>query len=133
MKQKSDPKIKRLLRLAKAASKKAYAPYSKYRVGAALLTAKGDMFTGANVENASSGLTICAERAAVVGAVAAGQRKFTAIAIYSPDEKNMLYPCGSCLQVLAEFAEDMVIYSTSANEQIQRTALKELLPRAFKC
>jgi cytidine deaminase len=121
-----------LIAQAKLAAEKAYAPYSKFRVGAALLAASGEVFCGANVENASYGLTICAERAAVACGVSAGARKFTALALFSPDADQPLYPCGACLQVLAEFAEEMKIYTQDGSGKILRTTLKVLLPKAFR-
>jgi cytidine deaminase len=120
-----------LLRLAEEASKNAYAPYSKFSVGAALLTDKGETFTGVNVENVSSGLTVCAERNAIACAVAAGARRFKAIAIFSPSAKKPLYPCGACLQVLAEFASDLNIHLKGPAGRPLRTTLKKLLPHAF--
>lgn len=120
-----------LLQCAKEAAKNAYAPHSKFPVGAALLAETGEVYLGANVENASLGLTICAERAAVAAAVTLGARKFTAIAIFSPKAKTPLYPCGACLQVLAEFAADLDIFTTSAEGKTLRATLKKLLPKAF--
>src|SRR5262245_4652351 len=92
---------RQLIAKARAARRSAYAPYSKFRVGAALLSASGKLFTGCNVENASYGLTICAERNAVFAAVAAGERRFKVIAI-AARVSGTLRPCGACLQVLAE-------------------------------
>ncbi len=116
---------------AREAARMAYAPYSKFHVGAAVATEAGEIFAGVNVENASSGLTLCAERVAVASAVAAGKRKLQALAIYSPQAKEPLFPCGMCLQTLAEFAEDMEIHCGGANGKWRRTTLKALLPRAF--
>lgn len=109
----------------------AYATYSQYPVGAAVLADTGEIFVGCNVENASFGLTICAERAAVFQAVAAGHRKFQAIAVVTPGGKA---PCGACLQVLAEFAQDMPITLVDANHQdrIVQVQLAELLPGRFE-
>jgi cytidine deaminase len=122
----------KLLAQAKAAAAQAYAPYSKFRVGAALLAESGEVFCGANVENASYGLTLCAERSAAVCGVSAGVRKFTALALFSPDADAPLYPCGACLQVLAEFADDLIIYSAGKNANIISTSLQALLPQAFR-
>jgi len=124
--------IEMLLGRAREASRKAYAPYSKFPVGAAILTGKGEVFVGANVENSSSGLTVCAERNAAACAVIAGARNFKAIAIFSPRAKAPLYPCGACLQVLSEFAQEMDIYSDGANEKPFHTTLRKLLPKAFR-
>src|SRR5689334_19967594 len=97
-----------LLRVAHAAAVLAYSPYSNVRVGAALLADDGEVYAGCNVENASYGLTICAERSAVLRAVASGRRRFKAIAI-ATDRPQALMPCGACRQVLAEFAPDLLV------------------------
>lgn len=118
-----------LIKLAKAASEKAYAPYSKFKVGAALLTKSGKIYLGCNVESASFSLTICAERNAVFQAIADGEREFTAIAVYV-DSEMLFPPCGACRQVLAEFAEDMIIIISNRIETTQ-TTLATLLPGKF--
>ncbi|MFP4378436.1 MAG: cytidine deaminase [Spirochaetales bacterium] len=92
-----------LVREAKAASAHSYAPYSQFRVGAALLAADGTVFRGVNVENRSYGLGICAERSAITAAVSAGKQEFAAIAVFSPDAAYPISPCGACRQVLSEF------------------------------
>lgn len=120
-----------LIECAIAAAMQAYAPYSEFCVGAALETESGEVFAGVNVENVSLGLTICAERAAVATAVAAGKRCFRAIAIVSPQAKRPLLPCGACLQVLSEFVDDLVIYTRNLDGAIEETHLKALLPQAF--
>jgi cytidine deaminase len=123
--------FRKLIAAAKAAQRRAHAPYSKFRVGAALLTKSGKIFTGVNVENASYGLTICAERVAVTKAVSEGHRKFAAIAVVAPSAA--LSPCGACRQVLAEFGEMVVICTDSRNPRRFRLyLLSELLPHAFK-
>lgn len=118
-----------LLEQARAAREKAYAPYSKFAVGAALLTSTGRVFTGCNVENLSYGLTICAERNAVFAAVAAGERRFTKIAIVS-DSKTPVSPCGACRQVLAEFGLELEVCSANLQGKRFGARLDELLPRA---
>ena len=120
-----------LLRAALAASQRAYAPYSEFKVGAALLVQSGEVFSGCNVENASSGLTMCAERVAVCAAVAAGHQVFTAMAVASP---GAAAPCGACRQVLAEFAEFLPIVEVDSvtGEVAQIADLAELLPHRFR-
>jgi cytidine deaminase len=127
----SSLKFRKLLAAAKAAQRNAHAPYSKFRVGAALLTKSGKVYTGVNVENASYGLTNCAERVAVGKAVSEGHRKFQAIAVVAPSAA--LSPCGACRQVLAEFGECVVICADSRNTRRLRIhLLSELLPHTFK-
>ena len=108
---------------ARKAADFAYAPYSKFRVGAALLAADGTVITGCNVENRSFGLTICAERNAVVKAVGSGHRSFTALAISTPDSKSPVGPCGACRQVLSEFMEPSspVLFAGSGKEKVETT------------
>lgn len=120
----------RLLNAARAAREQAYAPYSNFAVGAALLGKSGNIFTGCNVENVSLGLTICAERSAVTAAVQAGERGFVAIAIAAASAAAIV-PCGACRQVLAEFNDSMVIYSEGANQYRMEWALSFLLPSPF--
>lgn len=108
---------------------KAYAPYSRFKVGAAILTKKGNIYCGCNVENVSYGLTICAERVAACKAVAAGEKEFSALALVGDLEKAT-FPCGACLQFLAEFNHEMAIYIYS-NKDLLECNLKELLPAAF--
>lgn len=124
-------KFRKLLATAKAAQRNAHAPYSKFRVGAALLTKSGKVYTGVNVENASYGLTNCAERVAVGKAVSEGHREFQAIAVVAPS--TALSPCGACRQVLAEFGECVVICADSRNtRRVRIHLLSELLPHSFK-
>ena len=120
--------IKRLVAHALKARDRAYAPYSQYHVGAALLTVADTIVTGCNVENASYGLTVCAERGAIMSAVAAGHRQFKAIAVAT---KNGGSPCGACRQVLAEFGLDMVVIICDSEGKHRVTTLRELLPDAF--
>lgn len=108
----------------------AYAPYSHFKVGAALLTEKGSVYTGCNVENASYGATICAERTAVVKAVSEGEMVFTAIAVVY-DETAYAVPCGICLQVLAEFNQEMIVIMANTAGEYECDTLRELLPRSF--
>lgn len=110
--------------------KRAYAKYSNFFVGAALLTNDGHMFAGCNVENISYGLTNCAERTAIFSAVAAGYREFSAVAIAT---SGGVPPCGACRQVLAEFNPDMLVVMVDVNRpnQVQRHRLSELLPSCF--
>ena len=119
----------RLVEAARAAQEHAHCPYSRYRVGAALETGDGRVFVGSNVENASYGLTICAERAAVVSAVSAGARNFRRIVIAS-DSEPPAPPCGACRQVLAEFGSELEVESVGPL-QTRRWTLRELLPDAF--
>lgn len=123
------PHDEELLRRAREALKNAYAPYSRYRVGACILAADGRMFCGCNVENASYGLTICAERGAVMAAVASGAREFTRIAIVS--EGSLPWPCGACRQVLREFAPDIEVLVQDSEGNTHRATLSELLPMSF--
>ncbi len=120
--------IDALIEQAKQAREGAYAPYSHFAVGAALLTRSGRVFTGANVENASYGLTVCAERVAVFKAVTAGEREFLAIAIAS---SNGASPCGACRQVLAEFGLDILVISVDMDDRVRQWRLEELLPASF--
>lgn len=123
-----DPKA--LMELAESARELAYAPYSDYAVGAALLTETGEVFLGCNVENASYGLTICAERVAVFKAVSEGHYRFGSLAVASSSQRGT-GPCGACRQVLREFSEDLTIYLRDSELGIVEVDLDELLPRAF--
>ena len=119
-----------LLSAAVGVAKKAYAPYSKFRVGAALLGKNDIIYRGANVENASYGLTNCAERSAIFNAISDGERQFDLIAIASP---GGVAPCGACRQVLHEFAPDIqiLLIDTSGEKQVAELSLDMLLPNAF--
>lgn len=119
-----------LIEQAQQARQRAYAPYSNYRVGAALLTSTGDVFSGANVENAAYPTSICAERVAIFKAVSEGQRQFQAIAVVT---ENGGSPCGSCRQVLAEFGlETLVLIADAQGRVVQEMTVAELLPGAFR-
>lgn len=107
---------------------KAYAPYSKYKVGAALLTNDGKIFTGCNVENAAYGEAICAERTAVVKAVSEGHQNFVGIAVAT---ENGASPCGSCRQVMNEFGSNLHVILVDGKNQTVEFALKDLLPNSF--
>ena len=125
--------LARLVTAARGARERAYAPYSKYRVGAAILTKSGAMFTGTNVENASYGATICAERSAIAQMVAAGERDPVACAVATGGARAGS-PCGICRQVLREFARDMTIVLVAEHEgrlSRRETTLAKLLPDAF--
>lgn len=113
---------------ATGARRHAYAPYSKFKVGVALLTRSGKIFVGCNVENVSFGLTICAERAALANAISQGGRDFEAIAIVV-DSQDPAMPCGACRQVLAEFNPNMIVIVSTVAGDAQQYQLSELLPR----
>lgn len=126
----SDQQYKQLIEAAKLAQQRAYAPYSNFPVGAAVLTDSHEIFMGCNVENASYGLTICAERVALTSAVAAGHRNFTALAIVT---NGIHTPCGACRQFMSEFNADLLVILNDANDESQREeiSLSQLLPRSF--
>lgn len=118
-----------LINAAKEARQWAYAPYSKYAVGAALLSKSGRVYEGVNVENAVFPMTICAERVAVFKAISEGEREFVAIAVVT---KNGGSPCGACRQVLAEFGMDtLVLIADETGRLVREATIKELLPGAF--
>ncbi len=126
----SSAQLKKLKLAAKAAAGRAYAPYSKFRVGAAVLTGTGKVFTGCNVENASYGLSNCAERTAIFSAVAAGERKLSCVVVYTPT-KNATAPCGACRQVIHEFGSKIRVVSFCAGRDQMDGSIRSLLPAAF--
>ncbi len=120
-----------LKKAARAASEQAYAPYSHFPVGVAVQAGSGKVYQGCNVENASYGGTVCAERNAIAAAVVAGERQFVAIAVYTPQEQ-LTPPCGFCRQVMAEFfTPDSPVISCNHLGQQQLWTLEQLLPHAF--
>lgn len=125
-----DAELQGLMQAAIAVRDNAYAPYSGFRVGAALLTNDGRVFTGVNVENASFPVTICAERGALMTAVAAGAQHFRAVAVVT-DARYPAAPCGLCRQMLAEFGLDMKVLIVGRDGPDALVTLNELLPRAF--
>lgn len=124
--------IEELTKKATDMLEKAYVPYSHFPVGAALLTKEGEVYTGCNIENASFGLTNCAERTAMFKAVSEGKKDFDYLVV-TGDTEDPISPCGACRQVLAEFCEaDMPVLLTNKNGDIQETTVAGLLPGAFK-
>ncbi|MGE6488393.1 cytidine deaminase [Paenisporosarcina sp. NPDC076898] len=116
---------------SKIARENAYVPYSKFKVGAALLTKEGKIFHGCNIENASFGMTNCAERTAIFKAVSEGIRDFASLAVVA-DTEGPVSPCGACRQVIAEFCEpNMPVYLINLKGDLQETTVAELLPGAF--
>ncbi|MBE6034031.1 cytidine deaminase [Aminipila sp.] len=121
---------KELFLKSREAAKNAYAPFSKFHVGAALLTKDGTVYTGVNVENSSFGATICAERTAFTKAVSDGKKEFEAIAISG--NGGEAWPCGICRQFMYEFAPDLMVITGNDEEHLEQMTLKELLPHGFK-
>lgn len=123
-----------LVNKAIEAKQNSYSPFSKFKVGAALLTENNKLYTGVNIENSSYGLTVCAERTAIFKAVSEGERKFTALAVScETDNFDYAFPCGACRQVIAEFLEDEADIIVSINTgEFKIYKLKELLPNAFR-
>lgn len=121
-----------LIQKAKEVSKNAYAKYSNFAVGACVLAKSGKTYAGCNIENASYGLTICAERNAIANAIANGETSLSAIAVYSPNFENC-FPCGACRQVIFEFQKDEEIeIITESGGDIKVTKINNLLPEGFK-
>lgn len=121
---------KELIEKAIEAMRRAYAPYSNFKVGAALLTKSGKVFVGCNVENASFGLSVCAERVAMFTAVAAGETQFEKLVVVA-NTSSPVSPCGACRQVMSEFGDFEVILANT-NGDTMKTRVSELLPYAFK-
>jgi cytidine deaminase len=122
--------IEKLFDAAKAVCQNAYAPYSKFRVGAALLSKDGELFTGVNVENRSFGLTNCAERSALYQAISKGVKEFETIVIHCEDTEDLITPCGACRQVLSEFlGPDAMVHFQSAKGKRGKATMSELLPK----
>lgn len=119
-----------LLTAATDAAARAHAPYSDFHVGAALLASDGSIHAGCNIENATFGATVCAERHAVASAVLAGERQFDALAVICPADRPVA-PCGICRQVLAEFCDDLPILLATPDGQREMVTLDELLPHRF--
>ncbi len=119
-----------LINMAKNISEAAYAPYSKFRVGAALECTDGTIFTGCNIENAALGCTICAERVAVFKAISEGKRDFVRIAVFA-ESTNYCTPCGSCRQVLNEFAPEIEVLCAKSDGRYVSYKLKDMLPFSF--
>lgn len=131
----SETQTVKLLEAARTAAARAYAPFSKFRVGAAILTQSGQVFTGCNVENSSYGLTNCAERTAIFSAVAAGalsaENDLIAVATVNLDGA-ICSPCGACRQVIFEFGPDAVVVYRAHSGEITQTLAKDLLPEGFR-
>lgn len=126
----SAPTLRRLEKAAHSATRKAYAPYSNFRVGAAVLTGSGKIYAGCNVENASYGLCNCAERTAIFSAVAAGEREIRCVLVYTPTDAATP-PCGACRQVINEFGPRAQVISICDSTDRVDTTLGALLPAAF--
>ncbi len=122
--------LRRLEKSARTAARASYSPYSKFPVGAAVLTASGKIFTGCNVENASYPLCNCAERTAIFSAAATGERVLTAVVVYTPTATPSS-PCGACRQVINEFGPGAIVISVCDGESKIETTLDALLPAAF--
>ena len=124
------PDLSELVRLARAARRRAHAPYSGFKVGAALRTTNGEVVTGCNVENASYGLTLCAERVAVFKAISEGMKRFDAIAV-AADSRRPTAPCGPCRQILWEFCGDIWVRIAGLDGRGTTVRMAELLPLPF--
>lgn len=122
----------KLINIAEEARENAYAPYSKFKVGAAVIAEDGKYYTGVNIENVSYGLTVCAERNAIFSAIAAGNRKIKAIAVIA-DTDEPVTPCGACRQVIAEFCEeDTQIIMANLKKEYKSALIGDILPLSFR-
>lgn len=126
----SDESLQQLVETAKSARLRSIAPFSNFLVGAAVKTAEGKVYTGCNVESASYGLTVCAERVAIWKALSEGERQFIELAIVA-DTGSLTPPCGTCRQIIWEFAKDATIVLGNLRGETQIVSIRELLPRAF--
>lgn len=123
-------KLKNLIEIAKQARENAFAPFSNFKVGAAIETADGKIYAGCNVENASYGLTVCAERVAIWKAISEGEREFRQIAVVAETDE-LTPPCGACRQILWEFCGDVPVTLANLNGKTETVMMSDLLPRAF--
>ncbi len=123
-------KFKVLIKASRDARKNSYSPFSRFKVGAALLTGSGKIYTGCNIEISSLSLTICAERVAFAKAISEGEKQFIAIAI-STNKNGIFYPCGACLQFMSEFSNNIKIILSTSKEYFEIYNLKKLLPKKF--
>jgi cytidine deaminase len=126
----SEENFEKLIEIAKAARLQSVAPFSSFLVGAAVKTEGGKVYTGCNVESASYGLTVCAERVAIWKALSEGERKFTELAIVA-DTEQLTPPCGTCRQIIHEFCDSATIVLANLRGETQTCDIEELLPRAF--
>jgi cytidine deaminase len=126
----SEESLQQLIETAKSARVQSIAPFSNFLVGAAVKTEEGKVYTGCNVESASYGLTVCAERVAIWKALSEGERQFTELAIVA-DTESLTPPCGTCRQIIWEFAKNATIVLGNLRGETQIVSIKELLPRAF--
>ncbi|MCU1289323.1 MAG: cytidine deaminase [Acidobacteria bacterium] len=122
--------MKDLIEKATKAREKAFAPFSKFKVGAALETEEGEIYTGCNIENASYGLTMCAERVAIFKAVSEGKTRFTRLAVVA-DTENLTPPCGACRQIIWEFCGDIPLFLANLSGETASFQMGEMLPKAF--
>ena len=120
----------KLIKIAKEARLKAYVPYSQFKVGAALLTKDKKIYSGCNIENASLGLTICAERVAIFKAISEGSNQFDVLAVVC-DSKKPCFPCGACRQIISEFGKEIIIINSNIKGKMVIKKISELLPNAF--